>query len=546
MAFRQMRGNLSGLSGGFLNPVGILSSLGITSMILWCKLMGHTSGFFVPLAGLGAWANARVFWLVGILLAAVACFALPRALRSADATQRFVFPLIAVAGAMSFALAFYQDIFDQRTLAMLGLVVSGFGYFWFISRFVLLLALTQGIACLAWAFSCAFVLRQVLLIAMDALIPINHQVMVAIALPLSAIACLEAACLLGRRADARSASGAVDGRANMLWGIRTLPKERRIDARSGRYLIVILAAVALLLSVARACSISGTWGNDHTAGLEPSVAVPLVALYAALVFGLVYLGVIRAARLGDVPRFLVGVLVVMTGLLVAALRPALDPTPSMALDVFVNTNDPFALVFFWSTVAVAVQRLSVRPNRVIGFAGALYAAASIVWVFLINDANAVSSTFVLTAVYVLLALSIVVLQLKEGSADARRPAGAAASGAAPVVGAVAEATSEVAERVDSVPAGTGAARSDAGTEDDSGEAVASAIKARCAAVAREHGLSPRERDVLCLMAQGKSGSSIQEELGIAASTVKTHTQHIYTKLGVGDRQELMGLLLDVR
>ena len=134
MALRQMRGNLSGLSGGFLNPVGILSSLGIASMILWCKLMGHTSGFFVPLAGLGAWANARVFWLVGILLAAVACFALPRALRSADTTQRFVFPMIAVAGAMSFALAFYQDIFDQRTLAMLGLVVSGFGYFWFISR----------------------------------------------------------------------------------------------------------------------------------------------------------------------------------------------------------------------------------------------------------------------------------------------------------------------------------------------------------------------------------------------------------------------------
>ena len=380
---------------------------------------------------------------------------------------------------------------------------------------------------------------------MDALIPINHQVMVAIALPLSAIACLEAACLLGRRADARSAPGAADGRANMLWGIRTLPKERHIDARSGRYLIVILAAVALLLSVARACSISGTWGNDHTAGLEPAVAVPLVVLYAALVFGLVYLGVIRAARLGDGPRFLVGVLVVMTGLLVAALRPALDPTPSMALDVFVNTNDPFALVFFWSTVAVAVQRLSVRPNRVIGFAGALYAAASIVWVFLINDANAVSSTFVLTAVYVLLALSIVVLQLKEGSGDAGRVA-AAASGAAPVVGAVAGVASEVAERVDSVPSGTGAALSDAGTEDDSGEAVASAIKARCTAVAREHGLSPRERDVLCLMAQGKNGSSIQEELGIAASTVKTHTQHIYTKLGVGDRQELMGLLLDVR
>lgn len=520
------------------SPVGVVSALGITSMILWCKLMGHTSGFYVPLAGLGAWANARVFWLAGILLAAIACFALPRTLRSDDATQRLVFPLFAVFGAMSFALAFYQDIFDQRVLAMLGLVVSGFGYFWFISRFVLLLALTQGIPCLAWAFSCAFVLRQVLLIAMDALIPINHQVMVAIALPLSAIVCLEAACLLGRRGNARGMAAEEDGR-NTLWGIRTLPKEHRIDARSGRYLIVILIAVALLLSVARACSISGTWGNDHTADLDPLLAVPMVVLYAVLVFGLVYLGVIRTARLGDIARFLVGVLIVMTGLLVAALRPALDPTPSMALDVFVNTNDPFALVFFWSTVAVAVQRLSIRPNRVIGFAGALYAAASIVWVFLINDANAVSSTFVLAVVYVLLALSIVVLQLKEGSVDASRTV---EKGIVPdtVSGSFDNDADDDARMV-------ATCRDDAPfLTDGSGTAVAAAISARCAEVAREHSLSPRERDVLCLMAQGRTGSSIQEELGVAASTVKTHTQHIYAKLGVGDRQELMDLLLDLR
>ena len=53
--------------------VGVLSSLGIASAILWCKLMGHTSGFYLPLVGLSTWANARVFWLVGIALAALAC-----------------------------------------------------------------------------------------------------------------------------------------------------------------------------------------------------------------------------------------------------------------------------------------------------------------------------------------------------------------------------------------------------------------------------------------------------------------------------------------
>lgn len=95
-----------------INPVGVLASLGITSTILWCKLMGHTSGFFVPIAGLESWANARAFWLMGILICALVCCLLPKATRKMDVAQRYIIPCIAVAGAMSFALAFHQYYFD--------------------------------------------------------------------------------------------------------------------------------------------------------------------------------------------------------------------------------------------------------------------------------------------------------------------------------------------------------------------------------------------------------------------------------------------------
>ena len=48
-------------------------------------------------------------------------------------------------------------------------------------------------------------------------------------------------------------------------------------------------------------------------------------------------------------------------------------------------------------------------------------------------------------------------------------------------------------------------------------------------------LSPREREVLELIARGRSIPAIAEELYLAPSTVKTHVQRLYEKLGVGDR-----------
>ncbi|MDX6660101.1 MAG: two-component system, NarL family, nitrate/nitrite response regulator NarL [Solirubrobacteraceae bacterium] len=48
-------------------------------------------------------------------------------------------------------------------------------------------------------------------------------------------------------------------------------------------------------------------------------------------------------------------------------------------------------------------------------------------------------------------------------------------------------------------------------------------------------LSPRESEVLQLAAEGLSGPTIAERLLMSRGTVKTHFEHIYDKLGVGDR-----------
>ena len=48
-------------------------------------------------------------------------------------------------------------------------------------------------------------------------------------------------------------------------------------------------------------------------------------------------------------------------------------------------------------------------------------------------------------------------------------------------------------------------------------------------------LTAREQEVLRLVADGHSGPDIAEQLYIEASTVKTHLQHVYEKLGVSER-----------
>lgn len=52
---------------------------------------------------------------------------------------------------------------------------------------------------------------------------------------------------------------------------------------------------------------------------------------------------------------------------------------------------------------------------------------------------------------------------------------------------------------------------------------------------RPAALTRRELELLQLAAEGRSGPRIAEELTVSPATVKTHFEHIYTKLGVRDR-----------
>lgn len=74
------------------------------------------------------------------------------------------------------------------------------------------------------------------------------------------------------------------------------------------------------------------------------------------------------------------------------------------------------------------------------------------------------------------------------------------------------------------------------------EPDADPVERACRELARTHGLSLRERDVLYLMATGITGKEIATRLTLSYNTVKSHIRHIYDKLDVHRKQDLVDLI----
>lgn len=65
---------------------------------------------------------------------------------------------------------------------------------------------------------------------------------------------------------------------------------------------------------------------------------------------------------------------------------------------------------------------------------------------------------------------------------------------------------------------------------------------RCNDVAAQYGLTDRETEIMVLFAKGRSAARIQEELYLSRGTVSTHLRHIYQKMDVHSKQELLDVI----
>lgn len=73
--------------------------------------------------------------------------------------------------------------------------------------------------------------------------------------------------------------------------------------------------------------------------------------------------------------------------------------------------------------------------------------------------------------------------------------------------------------------------------------AADPLEARIAELARDHKLTPRETEVFGLLAHGRSIPYVRDALLISRDPAATHAKHIYAKLDVHSRQELIDLVM---
>ena len=68
---------------------------------------------------------------------------------------------------------------------------------------------------------------------------------------------------------------------------------------------------------------------------------------------------------------------------------------------------------------------------------------------------------------------------------------------------------------------------------------------KCLKVVDRYGLTERETEILIMFAKGRNLPYVQDQLCLSKSTVSTHRQHIYQKLGIHSQQELINLVQEI-
>ena len=136
------------------------------------------------------------------------------------------------------------------------------------------------------------------------------------------------------------------------------------------------------------------------------------------------------------------------------------------------------------------------------------------------------------SIVVLVVVTMFVLNDERGFSVGTQVEAAGAAGVADAAGAVEEGGSDAGA---AAGAGADAAAGSPGAPVDE-------LSVRIRALAREYELTPRESEVFDLLARGRSVPYIRDALVISKETAATHAKHVYAKLGVHSRQELIDLV----
>lgn len=490
-----------------IKPAEFWCSLGIALNFVWCSLESHSLSFGPSISAMGAHTNPRIFWLAGALAIALLFLVRPRFFSERDHLLQCIVPILSTLGTGCFAIAYSQTLVDAFPLAMLGLVLSGAGYLWFVSRFLLVAACASTWQRCVWLIVGAVLEKTAVLILINALAPFDGQIYLALLLPL-----VNAAVLVRTRA---SAPADETGGQDAPVASAQMPRAH-LDKQGQNNLIALMVMAAFLFAVVRRLSFWGLW--NEVGSFFPSEIWQLAELAAIALFLIpfTWLTLIATRNYSLAFRYQPALIVILAILLFMSLNGDAGSLYAELQPLAIHVGESFAYVLFWSIAVLALNTLEKPSFQVFGIAELPFAAFSLFWVSLFGNSITLDGMVILLAAYTMI-IAVMVFSFRETKRHLSSEQQA-----------LREATEE-------------AARNAGGSAETS--SLVSEITHRCTALAKTYRLSPRETEIFCLLAQGRTRSVIQEELVLSDSTVKTHITHIYAKLEVVDRQEMMDLVL---
>ena len=248
------------------------------------------------------------------------------------------------------------------------------------------------------------------------------------------------------------------------------------------------------------------------------------------------------------------ILVLMATALI--FEPYLDATASSYILSLVRTAQTFLIVFLFLAISDVARHGSYDSAAVFGAGWIAYSLPFTVGKVIGDSMVSSGHSHVLVVSVVVWALVMVTLFVMDSSSDGNHLVFAeinddgeedtpATRTAALHAELDARAAAPGAEALAGQPAGGQQASTDgapAGQAQAGGNPAPTDYTAlRCEKLAEQYGLTRREFEILGLLVRGRSKAHIAEAFIISENTVRGHVKHIYAKLEIHNKQELLDL-----
>ncbi|MDR0347447.1 MAG: LuxR C-terminal-related transcriptional regulator [Coriobacteriales bacterium] len=469
--------------------------LAVLSCWLWFWLVGYSPAFIGQGVLPASLPNAeRLFFFLFTIAAGILCTFSKRT--SALSNNIFIVTIFILlfTGTSAFALAGYQTLLPQSILATIGTSLMGFAYGW-------ALVLSQCVlfrAPCGWDIALIYIplvaVATIVLALIYAFIPTSVQALLPIIPVITwGISLLKAQSIENIVLKEHHASE-VD--RHRLFDIIRTP----LDGAQ-RYHLIQLIAICVIVIALRSVGDGGLWGDlrGDTIGSSIPHLLPLIAV--VILFPLIALPIFWLHTRSKNYRSYQIPLLVFIGILLALIFMEGSFADTLMFSLLAATADNFCLTIFCFVTITAAQCLPYPARFSLGLASSFNHTVALLWMIFFETTGRSTNLIVLLVSYVL----VLLIAFRH--------------------------------------AGTNHSAHDAKATPPPFEQLARENQlTRYQNIAELHSLTNRESEILILLAQGRSAPYIQSALTLSEGTVRTHVSHIYSKLGVHSKQELIDRL----